>query len=257
MSDGEFEEARDLWNRVADDWKIQVGDDGDSNRRLNSDPVLWTFAGDVRGLTVLDAGCGTGYLSRKLRDQGARVTGIDFSERMIMLARAQYPDIDFRVDSCAELPSIDDESFDMVIANYVLMDTPDLWGTMEAFNRVLKAGGVAVLVFSHPCFPQGGAISSDSGETITYAWDFPYFEPRKCTDPPWAHFTSTFIWFHRPLSDYWKAFTASGFRVTEFEEPRITEERYHLAATERGLRNDKTRPYSVAFKLRKTSTPAT
>src|SRR6202022_556849 len=160
MSDGEFEEARYLWNRVADDWKIQVGDDGDSNRRLNSDPVLWTFAGDVRGLTVLDAGCGTGYLSRKLRDQGARVTGIDFSERMIMLARAQYPDIDFRVDSCAELPSIDDESFDMVIANYVLMDTPDLWGTMEAFNRVLKAGGVAVLVFSHPCFPQGGAIAS-------------------------------------------------------------------------------------------------
>ncbi|MGH7354595.1 MAG: class I SAM-dependent methyltransferase, partial [Candidatus Rokuibacteriota bacterium] len=111
MSDGEFEEARDFWNRVADDWKIQVGDDGDSNRRLTSDPVLWTFAGDVRGLTVLDAGCGTGYLSRKLRDQGARVTGIDFSERMIMIARAQHPDVDFRVDSCAELASIDDESF--------------------------------------------------------------------------------------------------------------------------------------------------
>jgi hypothetical protein len=47
-----------------------------------------------------------------------------------------------------------------------------------------------------------------------------------------------------------------GFRVTEFEEPRITEERYHLATTEKSLRNDKTRPYSVAFKLRKTSTPA-
>jgi NMT1/THI5 like protein len=66
MSDGEVEETRDLWNRVADDWRIQVGDDGDGNRTLNSDPVLWKFAGDVSGLTVLDAGCGTGYLAKKL-----------------------------------------------------------------------------------------------------------------------------------------------------------------------------------------------
>ena len=36
---------------------------------MNSDPVLWELAGDVRGLAVLDAGCGTGYLSGKLRDK--------------------------------------------------------------------------------------------------------------------------------------------------------------------------------------------
>ena len=99
---------------------MQVGDEGDGNRLLNSDPVLWQFAGDVNGLTVLDAGCGTGYLSRKLHDRGARVMGIDFSERMIEIARAHNPDIDFRVDSCAELRTIDDAHFDLVIANYRL-----------------------------------------------------------------------------------------------------------------------------------------
>jgi 2-polyprenyl-3-methyl-5-hydroxy-6-metoxy-1,4-benzoquinol methylase len=97
---------------------------GAGARVLNSDPVLWTFAGDVNGLTVLDAGCGTGYLSKKLRDRGALVTGIDFSERMIEIARTQHPDMDFRVDSCSELTTIDDGRFDLVIANYVLMDTP-------------------------------------------------------------------------------------------------------------------------------------
>ena len=137
MRDGELEETRDLWNRVADDWRIQVGDEGDGNRILNSDPVLWAFAGDVNGRTVLDAGCGTGYLSKKLHDQGARVTGIDFSERMIEIARAHHPTLDFRVDSCTELRTLDDESFDLVIANYVLMDTPDLQGTLHAFHRVL------------------------------------------------------------------------------------------------------------------------
>jgi SAM-dependent methyltransferase len=252
MSKGEYDETRDLWNRVADDWQRQVGEDGDGNRILNSDPVIWAFAGDVHGLTVLDAGCGTGYLSKKLCDRGAHVTGIDFSERMIEVARAHNPDIDFRVDSCAELATIEDEHFDLVIANYVLMDTPDLHGTLHAFHRVLKPHGVAVLVFSHPCFPQERATVSRNGDEITYRWDFSYFEPKKCIDPPWAHFTADFIWFHRPLSDYWKAFLAAGFVVVDFEEPRITEDRYHLAKTARQLKHCQTRPTSVAFKLQKT-----
>lgn len=251
MRDGEFEETHAFWNRVADDWRIQVGDDGDRNRILNSDPVLWKFAGEVSGLNVLDAGCGTGYLSKKLCDRGARITGIDFSERMIEIARSRYPEIDFRVDSCAELRTLDVEHFDLVIANYVLMDTPDLRGTMTAFHRILKADGVAVLVFSHPCFPQSPARVSRIDEEVRYSWRFPYFEPSKCIDPPWAHFTSEFIWFHRPLSDYWKAFRTAGFVIMDFEEPRITEERYHLAKTDSELKNNENLPYSVAFKLQK------
>jgi ubiquinone/menaquinone biosynthesis C-methylase UbiE len=251
MSNGAYDETRALWNRVADDWRIQVGEDGDGNRILNSDPVLWAFAGDVHGLTVLDAGCGTGYLSKKLHDRGARVIGIDFSERMIEIARAHHPDVDFRVDSCAELRTLADASFDLVIANYVLMDTPDLHGTLHAFHRGLKPDGLAVLVFSHPCFPQERATVAQNGDEITYRWDFSYFEPRKCIDPPWAHFTSEFIWFHRPLSDYWKAFRAAGFVVVDFEEPRVMAEHYHLAKTARQLKDCQTCPASVAFKLQK------
>ncbi len=250
MSD-ELKEVRDFWNRVADDWRTQVGDHGDSNRLLNSDPVLWKFAGDVRGLRVLDAGCGTGYLSAQLRDRGALVTGLDLSERMIAIACARHPEMYFRVGSCSDLAAIDDAHFDLVIANYVLMDTPDLRATMEAFHRVLKPCGAAVVVFSHPCFPQGRATHSENGEETCYYWSFPYFEPRKCTDPPWAHFQSEFIWFHRPLSDYWKAFLAAGFGVVDLEEPRISADRYHLAENEKRLHASKTRPFSVAFKLQK------
>src|ERR1051325_8282998 len=118
MSD-QTDETRDFWNRVAEDWRIQVGTHGDSNRFLNSDPVLWNFAGDVASLRVLDAGCGTGYLTRQLHDRGAIATGVDFSERMIAIARADHPHIDFRVDSCSELQTVGDGCFDLLISNYV------------------------------------------------------------------------------------------------------------------------------------------
>jgi ubiquinone/menaquinone biosynthesis C-methylase UbiE len=246
-TDDDLDETLAFWNRVARDWDVQVGDDGDANRILNSDPVLWRFAGDVAGLTVLDAGCGTGYLSRKLHARGANVIGVDFSPAMIAVARSKAPHIDFRVDPCSELATVSDDSIDLVVANYVLMDTPDLEGALRSFNRVLRRNGGAVLVFSHPCFPAGRA--REAGGAIEYVWDFPYFESRKCVDPPWGHFDSEFIWFHRPLSEYWRAFRVSGFEVVGFDEPHAPSGR----AEARGggaARKHGTRPYSVAFQLR-------
>jgi SAM-dependent methyltransferase len=249
-------DTRDSWNELAADWDIQVGDEGDRNRILNSDPVLWAFAGDVAGRDVLDAGCGTGYLSRKLKAKGARVRGVDFSEKMIEIALAKDPEIDFRVDSVAELVTVADESVDLVLSNYVLMDCGDLEGTAQSFARVLRRGGAAVAIFSHPCFPGGHMKTSEDARQVEVHWEFPYFERNRVVDPPWAHFTREFIWFHRPLSDYWKAFKAAGFEVEDLEEPRLTEERYHLAENERRLARSRCLPWSIAFKLRKPSLTA-
>lgn len=243
--------TRDLWNRIAADWETHIGHDGDRNRQMNSDPVLWALAGDVLGLTVLDAGCGTGYLTQKLFEKGAAATGVDFSERMLEVARRNYPHLEFLLDSCTTLSTLPDAHFDLLVSNYMLMDTPDLEETVQAFYRVLKPNGNAVLIFSHPCFPQGKTVVSEADGSIIYTWPFSYFEPQQRTDPPWDRFTDPLIWFHRPLSDYWKAFVKTGFRVVDFEEPRVTPERYHLAESERKLRNARTRAYSVAFKLAK------
>jgi SAM-dependent methyltransferase len=175
---------------------------------------------------------------------------------MIEIARLRDPSGAYRVDSCTSLATIEDSVFDRVVSNYVLMDLPDLEGAAEAFHRVLVPGGVAVVVFSHPCFPQGSARVEEAqgGErTVTYRWSFPYFERRRQVDPPWGHFRADFIWFHRPLSDYWKAFIRAGFRVTDFEEPRAGGDRAFPAADEKHATNSRTRPYSVAFKLEKPS----
>ena len=124
MSNDAYDETHDLWNRVAHDWRRQVGEEGDANRPLNSAPVLWAFAGAVTGRTVLDAGGGTGYLSKKLQDRGVQVTGIDCSERMSEIARAHHPALDFCVDSCTELHTrTDSSSREILVAKMVLQYT--------------------------------------------------------------------------------------------------------------------------------------
>lgn len=138
MTDREESSVRAFWNDVAEGWRVQVGRDGDVNRRLVSDPVLWALLGSVEGKRILDAGCGTGYLSRQLRDRGAHVTGVDLSDEMIAIARSDHPDIDFRRESVSRLESLEDATCDAVVANYVLMDVPDLEGTVRAFHRVLR-----------------------------------------------------------------------------------------------------------------------
>jgi hypothetical protein len=48
----------------------------------------------------------------------------------LTIAPGLHPGLDFRVDDCSELRTVDDEHCDLVIANYVLKDTPNLRGSI-------------------------------------------------------------------------------------------------------------------------------
>lgn len=62
--------------------------DGDGNPLvLLEEPHVARLLGDVRGLSVLDVGCGTGRHAVRLAQQGGRVTGVDFSAGMLGKAR--------------------------------------------------------------------------------------------------------------------------------------------------------------------------
>jgi len=133
--------------------------DHDRNPLLGlEEPALRSAIADVRGLNVLDLGCGTGRHSLWLSAAGAMVTAVDFSEGMLAEARRK-PGADaiqfVRHDLHLPLPFAAGQ-FDLVVSGLVLEHLRELGGFFAEAHRVLRPGGRAVVSAMHPAmFLQG------------------------------------------------------------------------------------------------------
>ena len=110
--------------------------------------------GEIRGLAVLDAACGEGYLARILAATGAHVTGIDLAPRLIALARAKpaATPITYRVaDLSAPLPDLAGH-FDRAISYLALNDIADYQGFSRSARRAAQAGRAAGACYEQPLF---------------------------------------------------------------------------------------------------------
>ena len=102
--------------------------------------------GDLKKLKpnsrVLDLGCGTGHLSKFIKDLGHEVVGLDPSNKMLNFAKNNFPEIEFIDGISAELP-FQDNTFDYVVSIEVLryLNKEDVMQTYKEIYRVLKPKG--------------------------------------------------------------------------------------------------------------------
>lgn len=117
------------------------------------EPVVLEVLGDVAGLEVLDAACGTGRYTFLLADRGARVTGIDASEEMLAHARRKADElglaVDLRLGDVARLP-FSDGSFDLAICALAFCHWADIRPAIAELARVLRPGGRLIVSDFHP-----------------------------------------------------------------------------------------------------------
>lgn len=123
--------------------------------------ALLAELGDVAGLDVLDVACGHGRITRELARRGARVVGVDLSERLLAVAAAAERDrplgIDYRHgDVAAWTPP---RTFDAACCAFGLSDVDDLDGALATVRRAVRTGGRFAFSILHPCFPGGGDVS--------------------------------------------------------------------------------------------------
>jgi SAM-dependent methyltransferase len=114
-------------------------------------PEAADFSG-ARGLKVLEIGCGLGTDGAQFAKAGADYTGIDLTDAAIDLARARFEISglpgEFRVADAENLDFADD-TFDRVYSHGVLHHTPDTAGAIREIHRVVKPGGLAVVMLYH------------------------------------------------------------------------------------------------------------
>lgn len=172
-------------------------------------PAMLDLAGDVEGLRVLDAGCGSGPLTAALRDNGALVSGFDLSPAMVALARARLgTDADVRVADLEDRLPYDDDTFDVVTCSLALHYLKEWDATLAEFRRILKPGGRLVISVPHPVVYKINHPDQDYFATTQYSEEFE-FDGRNAVLTYW----------HRPLHAMTDAFGNAGYRIATVSEP--------------------------------------
>lgn len=114
--------------------------------------VVDQYLGDIRGLDVIDLGCGTGRHSLRLAAAGARVTAVDFSRRMVEKAESKpgWDRVRFVEHDLTRPLPFPDQCFDWVTSFLVLDHIADLSGFFRECRRICRADGCVFLTTMHP-----------------------------------------------------------------------------------------------------------
>jgi len=247
------ESVRAAWDLAADSYADGQAAGLDFYRYEFFGPAHVGLCGEVRGLRLLDVGCGTGYFTREMAARGARATGVDISPRMIAragaLEKASPLGIDYRACDAANLASaFAPHSFDMATSCLALQDMPDPLGALRAVRAVLEPGGRFVASIEHPCTnPPFRVWERDAAGRKKWLCIDRYYDrgPREYAWTRWpTSFTTTAN--HATLEDWYDRIRDAGFVVRAMREPRPTDA---AVAARPALADARRVPYFLIFDL--------
>ncbi|MDQ0297849.1 ubiquinone/menaquinone biosynthesis C-methylase UbiE [Salibacterium salarium] len=175
------EEAIKRWDSFADTYSKKHTEQGDLHKEVFLNPTLFSLMGNIKNKKVLDAGCGEGYLSRMFTKSGANVTAVDYSPRMIEIAKERTSHdllIDYKQGNCEELNTLEDKSFNLIVSNMVIQDLANYEKAFQEMYRLLADGGSFIFSILHPCFvtPECGWERTDNGEKLHWNVDKYFYE---------------------------------------------------------------------------------
>jgi 2-polyprenyl-3-methyl-5-hydroxy-6-metoxy-1,4-benzoquinol methylase len=192
------------------------GDNGDLSRQYLLNRHIFQLLGEVQNKNILDAGSGTGYLSRKLANLKAQVTAIEPSETMFAYAhsREQHEQLGItyhQQDLSTWKPQ--QNQFDIVVSNMVLMDIPDWQSALDNCVTALKPQGKLIISISHPCFENPSSEYNQNGNIAISEYFQEYEKP-----------LTYGVSIHRTLSTYVNYILQLGCTITRIIEPQIVDQ---------------------------------
>ncbi len=210
-------QSKTYWSAIAGDYDAVVKETGDQSQQLIINPVVQELLGDLKGKSVLDAGCGNGYWTRRMALTAQRVVGIDFTGELIERAKGRGipSNTEFIIGNLERL-LLANETFDIVLMNMVLLDLEELSSVVHEIARVTKFGGKIVISTTHPWFenlPNTHSLKDESGKKVGRAVSN-YFATGLIRDE-----TNKYQHWHYKISDLINSFAANHLFVEKMIEP--------------------------------------
>lgn len=187
-------------------WTTAVRERQIESRRLVTDQAIVNAVLDRSPRSVLDLGCGEGWLARALTASGIEVIGIDAIPALIEQAQ-QAGAGDFRVMSYEDVAAGRLKlSVDAVVCNFALLGDESVAGLFGVVRSLLKPHGAFFVQTLH---------------SLTACGDHPYQDGWR--QGSWAGFSADFSdaapWYFRTLESWIRLFAKHGLRLLELREP--------------------------------------
>jgi SAM-dependent methyltransferase len=213
--------TREMWNKDAPDW---VASGRAAWARRSPDWGMWGvpedelhILPDVRGLDVIDLGCGTGYWCAWFARLGASPVGLDVSEAQLETARTLQREhgLDFPlVHATAENPPFEDGSFDLAFSEYgaAIWCDPYVW--IPRAYRLLRPGGRLIFLRNSTL---AILCATDTGTSETL--QLPQFRDRRYDWPD-----EPGVEFHLAHGEWIDLLRANGFEIERLVEIQAPED---------------------------------
>ena len=193
------------WGVNADAWTNAIKNQEIESRRLVTNQAIIDAITCYNPRSVLDMGCGEGWLVRELTNRGIAAIGLDATPELI--ANAKILGGEFYVVSYEDiyLGNFEYMSVNAITFNFSLVGKEAVEGVIEATKRYLSTCGNIFIQTVHPLIATGELPYQDGWRLET-----------------WDGFGSQFVpspWYFRTLDSWVNLLVKSGFNILECREP--------------------------------------
>ena len=200
------EQVIEAWQANAAPWTDAVRGRKIESRNLVTDSAILDAVTSVEPQTILDIGCGEGWLTRALAERGIRSIGVDVVPDLIEKARSLGGG-DFRVASYEEIGSgVLDIKVDAAIANFSLIGGDAVDRLVARIPDLLDRNGSFIVQTPHP-------VAAGGDEPYTDGW----------REGSWAGCGSGFAkpapWYFRTIETWVRLMHSNGLQLVELREP--------------------------------------
>ncbi|NRB40317.1 MAG: methyltransferase domain-containing protein [Pseudomonadales bacterium] len=195
----------DSWTKNVSPWAKAIQEKKIESRNLVTDQAIVNLISSFHSNTVLDIGCGEGWLVRELSSLGLSVTGIDAVKGLVDIAIEHGKGV-FHVLEYEKISSNTlSEKYDIAVCNFSLLGKESVEHIFNAIPEILNDGGHFVIQTLHP------HASCD---------DAPYVDGWR--EGSWNGFSKEFVdpapWYFRTLESWCDLYIKSGLKLNKIEE---------------------------------------